>query len=262
MKTRPLLALILSTSACSIFTSQGPPAPDISAQQAVVGEDTRRLRELHALVRRDLDEITALQRAFFDVQPARWRPPFPLSQFKYVAMSCLNEPPVGDPNLPPAIEGDLTREAISARYQVRLGCAPQTLPALWDAVSPDDDAARFAVVQLARVDRVRELRSRLYWRLNQLPAVIQDRQAALATQRAEWRRVRAQIERDRSDYKDGTRVEADRRLATYEAELRELADAIVSLESSLPACPDDLQQRLSSFTLAITVLTPAAPAPR
>jgi hypothetical protein len=252
--TRYTALLALTTCACSLFASQGPPPPDVKEPRALVSRDTTRMRELHALVRSDLDEIAALQTAFFDVQPARWRQPFPLSQFKYVAMSCLNEPPGDDPTKPATVEGDPTREAIALRYDIRLGCAPPTLPSLWDAVSGDDNDARFAAVQLARVDRIRELRSRLYWRLNQLPGVIQDEQAALATRRAEWRRVRAEVERNRSDYKPEARSEANRRLTAYEGDLLDLADAIVTLDSALPQWPDDLQRRLSSFTLALTTL--------
>jgi hypothetical protein len=255
-----LLALLtLLTSGCSLFTSQGPPPPEVKALRGAAQAEAARMQELHALVTRDLDEISTLQAAFFAVKPERWRAPFPLDHFKLVAMSCLNEPPADDPNLPAQIEGDAVREAIAARYEVRLGCAPATLATLWNSVQAEDQHARFAIIQLARVDRIRELRSRLHWRINQLPAVIQGELATLASQRAEWRRVRDEVQRNQPDYKADTRAEANRRLAAYEADLTGLQDAIKTVEAALPAWLDELQHRLSSFTLAITVLTAPAP---
>jgi hypothetical protein len=247
-----LLATLASLPSCAIFDNKGPDPPRVNKIVDRTRARAERMREVQSLMTQDLAQIQQLQQEIFSVDPNRWLQPFPLSLFRFVAMSCLNERLMLDEEREP---DDPPRLAIQARYDVALGCSPTSLPELWAAVSADEAQARFMVVQLARIDRVRALRARLYKRLNLLPQLIREEQAKMAELRAEWRRVDAEIKRNRSAYRGESLTTAQRRLNVLDAELLELGESIIALSSAQSQWPQLLQRHISALTMELTALS-------
>lgn len=237
--------------------AQSPPAPDILASREATVRRVDQLESLQLLMQEDLERFSSLGRRFgaarFD-EAGRdlYARPFPLDLFRYVCVACLNE------------ETDPTLEVVShaADERAALTCQPAFLDDLLaELAGLEPEVGARARAKLLLIDEMRLVRGVLRQRIVRVPQMLRQSQVYLAEQRAEQRQLRAELERRRSLYRREDWRAIEQMLASYDAELAQLEDAIERLTVTYPEWPDLLDERVRTIYMELVALSPN-PQPR
>lgn len=248
---RTALLVLATLSACALF--QGPPPPDLGPQYKAVRSINERVSQIRGIMTADLGDLESLPRDFFKLPRETYAPPFPVDLFKQTAMSCLNEPVTDTPGEPTG--GEEARETLRTKYNLRVTCAPAELPYCLQALEQRAPQALLeALAQLERVDRLRLLHARLKERAANMPLIIRQQRELLAKQRAEWRQVDRDLQRQREEFTPENWAKARARLGTYQRTIDELAASIDALESDSNAWTSRIQSLLDGFYLDLAGL--------
>lgn len=241
------LALILwalGVGASGCFNTRGPDPLDLSVAQQKISNDSQRLVQIRQVMERDLKELEALRLSFESAPQELYAHPFPLDLFKYVAMRCFNDPfdtRAGDVGAS-EIDGLTCRSEYAGRLMVEL-----------HEQVPQHQAA--ALGQLTELDRLRQMRAKLLFRLGQLPGVLREMRQALATRRADLRRMRDAEARRRTEYRGDNWQEMERRFARFDQELNNLSTEIEQLAEVTPSWKPLVETQIAALYAHLTSLS-------
>lgn len=251
------LALLIGASAgaSGCFTASGPEPLDLSVSQQRIADDRGRLINIRNVMERDLAQLEASRKSFESAPTDLYQLPFPLDLFKYVAVLCFNEPyDIRAANRAVAqVEEDTKEVEKLGGWTCEPEYAERLMVALHEQV-PQHQAA--AMEQLTELDRVRQSRAKLLFRLGQLPGVLREMRQLLATRRADLRRMRAAEARRRTEYRGSDWEEMQRRFDRFEQELAELSQEIERLSEVTPTWKPMVEAQIVALYAHLTSLTP------
>lgn len=255
------LALVVwaaSAGASGCFIASGPEPLDLSVSQGKITDDSERLVNIRQVMERDLAQLEASRKSFESTPTDLYRAPFPLDLFKYVAVLCFNEPYDMRPAKRAAPQVDEGAKEIENEIE-KLGdwtCEPEYAGRLMVALHehvPQHQAA--AMHQLTELDRLRQSRAKLLFRLGQLPGVLREMRQLLATRRADLRRMRAAEARRRTEYRGSDWEEMERRFDRFEQELTGLSQEIERLAKVTPSWKPLVEAQIVALYAHLTSLT-------
>jgi hypothetical protein len=242
-----LAGAALVGTAC--FGTQGPPLPDLSAEQTQVERRAERLRLIEELMMADLEQFESLRRQFIEADPELYNPPFPLDLFKHVAVDCLNEP--WDPNRLEASDHP------AGSTDSPLGCSPefhQRLVVALDEQVPE--RSEDALELLHVLDGLRQLRGKLRHRFARVAPIVEASRNLLAARRADLRQLRASYERRRTEYTSEHWRQLQQALDEHEQILQSLQARIERLDEAWPTWPPRLDESIRTLYLELSKLPP------
>lgn len=247
-----LLAVwVACAGATGCLRASGAAPLDLSVAQGHISDDRARLVQIRQVMERDLAQLKTSRQDFEAAPRHIYRAPFPLDLFKYVAVDCFNEPYVVRPGAPSPASAE------------QWSCAPQYLGRLLAEIeqkTPEHKAA--AMQRLHQLDRLRQMRARLLFRLGQLPGVLGEMRQLLATRRADLRRMRAAEARRRTEYQGSDWQEMERRFERFEQEIAGLSQEVERLAEEVPTWKPRVEAQISALYAHLTTLSASSdPAP-
>src|SRR5690554_2827893 len=155
-----LAVWVACAGASGCLRASGAAPLDLSVSQAKITDDSARLVQIRQVMERDLALLETSRKAFEAAPRDIFRAPFPLDLFKYVAVDCFNEPY--------AVRASAPAEALG-----EWSCAPEYAGRLMVEIEQRAPAHKSAAMhQLHQLDRLRQMRAKLLFRLGQLPGVL------------------------------------------------------------------------------------------
>lgn len=253
-----LAILVVSAGASGCFTARGPEPLDLSVARGKISDDGARLVQIRQVMERDLEQLAVLRNSFESSSQSLYSAPFPLDLFKYVAMSCFNEPfnsRTGS-DTPTQAPQNAASDGPKTKKSGPWTCSPEYAERLMVALQqrvPDRQAA--AKKQLHDLDQLRQLRAKLLFRLGQLPAILREMRQLLATRRADLRRMRAAEARRRTEYNGSDWEEMERRFEAFEQDLLDLNNQISQLDEVATSWKPVVETQISALYSHLTSLT-------
>src|SRR5690554_222755 len=246
-----LAVWVACAGASGCLRASGAAPLDLSVSQGQITDDSARLVQIRQVMERDLALLETSRQDFESAPRQIYRAPFPLDLYKYVAVDCFNEPYV-------------VRAGAPSQAPAQWTCEPEYLGRLMVEIEqrvPEHKAA--AMQQLQQLDRLRQMRAKLLFRLGQLPGVLGEMRQLLATRRADLRRMRAAEARRRTEYQGSDWQEMERRFERFEQELARLSQEVERLAEETPTWKPRVEAQISALYVHLTTLsasTNAAPA--
>ncbi|MBA2664832.1 MAG: hypothetical protein H0U74_21265 [Bradymonadaceae bacterium] len=238
------LFLVTAALLMACGAAQSPAGPDIDAALNATTRQTAQIDSIQIQMADDLDQFVSLRSRFLHAGIELNQPPFPIEQFRFVVVSCLNE----ESNAAGEQPGNTVPSA-------ELLCRPTFLDDLLlrlEQVPPE--RRRTALEMLKLVDELRQVRSTLRHRIARIPQTIRTSQGLLEDQRAELRQAQAELERRRPQYSSSDWRAAQTRLEDFRTELSRLEDAIEALTVAYPDWPRQLDGHVSGLYMDLAGL--------
>lgn len=254
MFERLLTGVCLAAVSCLLAacpaSRQGPPLPDIGDPVERVDRRTVRLQHIHAVMRRDLEQLEALQTRLADAPDGLFAAPFPGDLFRHVAMRCLS---TTSGESAPSSSASPSTSPTSASSSDNLDCQPRFEERLYAELDERTPDRRTRARELLRgVDRFQSLRGQLRRRIARIDEIIAQTREILANQRADLATRREKLASNRAEYAPSRWNKARGMLEAYRNALNKLEHAANALDSDDDGWPQRVEAINEAMYFAIS----------
>lgn len=237
---------------CSLLFSPGcttvpsPPPPELGDSEREAKLRLQSIQAAEETIEREILRLDELVLSFQAQRELLLETDLPLARLRLVSMNCLNTE-----------YGDGLSTVIGLEG-TPISCRPEHLQTLQDSLAEYSVTSRDQALQfLYIIDQVRILRGALRQRLTRLPETIADHQDFIVEERANLRRIEADLARRRSLYSSADWADVMTLIGTQRVLLREFEGQLDQLAELYPQWPAILEEKVALVYFELSELQAA-----